>query len=189
MLMQRSDTRQKSQGNVTVINNVSRGATFEFSQNKLSGSADYDEADAETIDAAMLLDRLAQLEDRLGVIARTVNEEIQLFIASVSIRDSEVMLEDSRIMREDSQIMKQQAARTTLLTTLAVIYLPLQLITGIFGMNIKEITGDGRPRWWACLAALGAGGVLTFLVYLAVKWWQWRRSQRKVREAEKEKEA
>jgi protein-S-isoprenylcysteine O-methyltransferase Ste14 len=123
------------------------------------------------------------------VIAKTVNEEIQLFIASVSIRDSEVMLADSKIMREDSQIMKQQAARTTLLTTLAVIYLPLQLITGIFGMNIKEITGDGIPRWWACLAALGAGGVLTFLVYLAVKWWQWRSSQRKTREAEKDKEA
>ena len=85
--------------------------------------------------------------------------------------------------------MKQQAARTTLLTTLAVIYLPLQLITGIFGMNIKEITGDGIPKWWACLAALGAGGGLTFLVYLAVKWWQWRSSRQKAREAEKDKEA
>jgi Mg2+ and Co2+ transporter CorA len=147
-----------------------------------------DQADSEALNAATLLDKLAQLEDRLGVIAKTVNEEIQLFIASVSIPDSEVMLADSKIMREDSQIMKQQAARTTLLTTLAVIYLPLQLITGIFGMNIREITGDGGPRWWACLAALGAGGVLTFLVYLAVKWWQRRASQRKVREGEKEKE-
>lgn len=135
-----------------------------------------------------LLERLAQLEDRLGVIAKTVNEEIQLFIASVSVRDSEVMLADSKIMREDSQIMKQQAARTTLLTTLAVIYLSLQLITGIFGMNIREITGDGVPRWWACLAALGAGGGLTFLVYLTVKWWQWRGSQREKREAGKDKE-
>jgi len=144
----------------------------------------------------MLLDKLAQLEDRLGIVAKTVNEEIQLFIASVSLRDSETMLtdskimrEDSQVMREDSQIMKQQAARTTLLTTLAVIYLPLQLITGIFGMNIKEITGDGRPRWWACLAALGAGAILTFLVYLAVEWWQWRMYQQKAREAEKEKDA
>lgn len=128
------------------------------------------EEDTEAIDAATLLDKLAQLEARLEALSKTVNEEIQLFIASVSIRDSELML-------ADSQIMKQQTARTTLLTTLAVIYLPLQLITGIFGMNIKEITGDGIPRWWACLAALGAGGVLTFLVYLAVKWWHWRLSQ------------
>jgi hypothetical protein len=114
---------------------------------------------------------------------------VAVFIASVSIRDSEVMLADSRIMREDSQIMKQQAARTTLLTTLAIIYLPLQLITGIFGMNIQEITGNERPRWWACLATLGVSGILTFLVYLAVKWWQRRDYQRQQREEEKEKEA
>jgi Mg2+ and Co2+ transporter CorA len=105
------------------------------------------------------------------------------------LADSKIMREDSQVMREDSQIMKQQAARTTLLATLAVIYLPLQLITGIFGMNIKETTGDGIPRWWACLAALGAGSALTFLVYLAVKWWQWRDAQRKAREKEKEREA
>jgi Mg2+ and Co2+ transporter CorA len=172
-----------------VINNVSPGATLNFSSVNRFGQAGSKEADTEALDAVALLDRLAQLEGRLGEAAKTVNEEIQLFIASVSIRDSEVMLADSKIMREDSQIMKQQAARTTLLTTLAVIYLPLQLITGIFGMNIQEITADGSLRWWACLAALGVGGVLTCLVYLAVKWWQWRRSQRKAREGEKEKEA
>lgn len=55
------------------------------------------ETASEEIDAATLLDKLAQLEDRLGVITKTVNEEIQLFIASVSIRDSEVMLADSKI--------------------------------------------------------------------------------------------
>jgi hypothetical protein len=140
------------------------------------------------IDLAVLLDKVAKLEERPRIMTKTVNEEIQLFIASISIRDSEVMMADSRIMREDSQIIKQQAARTTLLTTLAVIYLPLQLVTGIFGMNIKEITGDGGPRWWACLIALGVGGVLTFLVYLGVKWWQWRDSLRKKRDGEKEKE-
>jgi hypothetical protein len=144
--------------------------------------------DATHIDLAILLDKVAKLEEILETMTKTVNEEIQLFIASISIRDSEVMMADSRIMREDSQVMKQQAARTTLLTTLAVVYLPLQLITGIFGMNIKEITRDGGPRWWACLIALGVGGVLTFLVYLGVKWWQWRDSLRKERDGEKEKE-
>lgn len=132
-----------------------------------------EETNVETINLSALIDRLAGLETRLEAITRTVNEEVQLFNTSISIRDSEVLLADSRIM-------KQQAARTTLLTTLAIIYLPLQLITGIFGINIKEITGDGRPRWWACFAALGVGGALTFLVCLSVKWWrQWRDSLRK----------
>lgn len=181
-ILQLSDGRQKSQGHITVINNISPGATLHLSGVDSLSNPTGAEDDAEPIDTATLLYKLAQHETRLEALAKTVNEEIQLFIASVSIRDSEVMLADSKIM-------KQQAARTTLLTTLAVIYLPLQLVTGIFGMNIKEITGDGIPRWWACLAALGGGGALTFLVYLAVKWWQWRRSQREVREREKEKEA
>lgn len=124
-----------------------------------------------------LLEKLAKLEDRLGVITKTLNDEIQLFIASVSVRDSEVMLADSKMM-------KKQAARTTLLTTLAVIYLPLQLITGIFGMNIEEIT-DGRPRWWACLAALGAAVVVTILVYVGVWLWQRRASRKEVQDEEK----
>jgi Mg2+ and Co2+ transporter CorA len=169
------------------------GAVVNLTDNARFHSDEQTAADA--IDAATLLDKLANLEERLVVISKTVNEEIQLFIASISIRDSETMMadskimrEDSKVMREDSQIMKQQAARTTLLTSLAVIYLPLQLITGIFGMNIQEITGDARPRWWAYLIALGVGGVLTFLVYLGVKWWQWRDSLRKKRDGEKEKE-
>jgi hypothetical protein len=139
------------------------------------------EADTDAINTSTLLDKLGQLEIMLGKIAKTINEEIQLFIGSVSSRDSEVML-------ADSQIMKQQASRTTLLTYLAVIYLPLQLITGIFGMNIKEITGDASLRWWACFIALGACCLLTFLVFLAVRWWRKRRdSQHKERGNEKEK--
>lgn len=49
--------------------------------------------------------------------------------------------------------MKQQARRATLLTILAVIYLPLTLVTGISGMNIKEINA-GAPLAWACVVAL-----------------------------------
>jgi hypothetical protein len=139
------------------------------------------EADTDAINTSTLLDKLAQLEIMLGKIAKTINEEIQLFIGSVTSRDSEVML-------ADSQIMKQQASRTTLLTYLAVIYLPLQLITGIFGMNIKEITGDASLRWWACFIALGTCCLLTFLIFLAVRWWRKKRDfQHKERESEKEK--
>jgi Mg2+ and Co2+ transporter CorA len=49
--------------------------------------------------------------------------------------------------------MKKQAQRAYLLTILAVIYLPLTLVTGIFGMNLKEIN-DGVPRFWACILGL-----------------------------------
>lgn len=45
-------------------------------------------------------------------------------------------------MKEDSAIMKRQSRRATVLTLLAAIYLPLSLVTSIFGMNIQEITKD-----------------------------------------------
>jgi Mg2+ and Co2+ transporter CorA len=40
----------------------------------------------------------------------------------------------------------KQAEIATMLTLLAAVYLPLQLVTGIFGMNIAEIN-DGVPAW------------------------------------------
>ena len=63
-------------------------------------------------------------------------------------------------MKEDSAIMKKQAARATLLTVLAAIYLPLSLVTGIFGMNIKEIN-NGVPSFWACILGVVVIGGLT----------------------------
>jgi Mg2+ and Co2+ transporter CorA len=68
--------------------------------------------------------------------------------------------------------MKAQAQRATLLTILAVIYLPLTLVTGIFGMNIKEING-GTPLFWACLLGLLVVAGLTAAGFFG--YWYWRR--------------
>lgn len=142
----------------------------------------YEDDTTEALDIPDLLKRLTNLEARLDTIARTLNEEVQLFIALVTIQDSEILIADSKIMKE-------QAARTTLLTTLAVIYLPLQLITGIFGMNVREITGSGSVSWWACLIALSIGALITLLVFLGVRWWnRGRDSQRTKREEQEKKE-
>lgn len=97
------------------------------------------------------------LEECIDAVTKLVNDEIQLFIGSVQVRDSEAM--------------RQQAERATMLTLLAAVYLPLQLVTGIFGMNIWEINA-GAPKWWACLAALAVAGGLTsglIAAYLMLK--------------------
>lgn len=52
-----------------------------------------------------------------------------------------------------SSVSVDQAARGTLLTRLAFLYVPLSFVTGIFGMNITEING-GTPRWWTLLVSL-----------------------------------
>ncbi|KAK4630464.1 uncharacterized protein CLAFUR5_08096 [Fulvia fulva] len=51
-----------------------------------------------------------------------------------------------------AQSANDLAERGMWLTLIAAVYLPLTLVTGIFGMNIKEIN-DGNPRWWACVTA------------------------------------
>jgi Mg2+ and Co2+ transporter CorA len=81
--------------------------------------------------------------------------------------------------------MKQQAQRANLLTILAAIYLPLTLVTGIFGMNILEIN-DHAPRFWMCLAALGVVGGTTAVGFFAYRYWYRGHQRRELEERERE---
>lgn len=60
--------------------------------------------------------------------------------------------------------MKRQSRRATLLTLLAAFYLPLTLVTGIFGMNIKEFD-DVKPSFVLCFEALFAVIAVTLFFY------------------------
>lgn len=107
---------------------------------------------------------LTQIDD----INRELNEDIQLIIGAVTIQDSEAM--------------KLQAERATLLTLLAAIYLPLTVVTGIFGMNIKEIN-DGSPSFKACIEALAVAAVATgIFVFTYSRWRRWRKTQEQQRQ-------
>jgi len=81
----------------------------------------------------------------------------------------------------------KQAERATMLTLLAAVYLPLQLVTGIFGMNIAEIN-DGVPAWRACVVALAVAGVLTVGVFAGAWWWRKRRERLVVERARRGRE-
>lgn len=82
--------------------------------------------------------------------------------------------------------MKRQAQRATLLTVLAVIYLPLTLVTGIFGMNIRQIDSD-TTELWTCLVGLAAIAGITTAGYYGYKYWRHRRGEQK-KEAQLEKD-
>lgn len=60
--------------------------------------------------------------------------------------------------------MKQQGRRAPQLTLLAALYLPLTLVTGIFGMNIKEFD-DVKPPFILCFEALFAVIAVTLVFY------------------------
>ncbi|KAI7307139.1 hypothetical protein KC315_g13887 [Hortaea werneckii] len=103
-----------------------------------------------------------------------IDETIQLVMGTITIKEAQT----SRVNSE----------RATVLTFLACIYLPLSLVTGIFGMNIKEING-GAPSWWVCLIALAviAFGTLglgfwlypTAAVHTLKRWASWAASRSK----------
>lgn len=118
----------------------------------------------------------SHLLNELNKLDKEPNDEIHLIIGAVTVQDS-------AFMKEQTVRMEQQAERATLLTFLAAIYLPLTLVTGIFGMNIREID-QGAPTFRACLAALGIAAACTILFVLCYRYrksWERLLSRRKDR--------
>ncbi|SMQ54846.1 unnamed protein product [Zymoseptoria tritici ST99CH_3D7] len=100
-----------------------------------------------------------------------LNQALQLVVAQISIEQTAASLEMSNIMARDSAIGIKNGERSTQLTLLAAIYLPLTLATGIFGMNITEIN-DGTPRfWWAIVVAvlllIPSGIFITYILLIS----------------------
>ncbi|KAH7354869.1 hypothetical protein BKA65DRAFT_581473 [Rhexocercosporidium sp. MPI-PUGE-AT-0058] len=104
-----------------------------------------------------LIDETAKLEGFLM-------ETLQLFMSSVSVQDSRMSINQSR--------------RGSQLTLLALIYVPLSFITGIFGMNVQQINSSGL-NIWVCFVTLVPVIVITFLVFLAVKLYSDRKAEMK----------
>ena len=73
-------------------------------------------------------------------------QTFQLFMSSISVQDSQASIE--------------QARRSVQITLLAFVYVPLSFVTGIFGMNIRELNGTG-VHIWACLITLAVVILIT----------------------------
>lgn len=117
---------------------------------------------------------LQGLQERLDVIKEDLNEEIQIAIGLVQVHDA--------------QTMKKQTTWTMVLTVLAAIYLPMTLVTGIFGMNITEISSEATApdAWWAfgAWAVIFAVTLAGILLYAVVR--KWRAKNKRKRKADLE---
>lgn len=107
--------------------------------------------------AKLLEDDMDALQERLDAIKEDLNEEIQVAIGTVQVHDA--------------QIMREQTKVTVVLAVLAAVYLPMTLVTGIFGMNITEISSEATaPSAWSVVVAwvvtlgLTAIGIGTYIV-------------------------
>jgi len=79
--------------------------------------------------------------------------------------------------------MKKQTTWTMVLTVLAAVYLPMTLFTGIFGMNITEISAEARApnAWWAfgAWAVVFAVTLAGILLYAVVRKWKARNKRKR----------
>lgn len=81
---------------------------------------------------------------------RLLMETFQILMSSISVRDSQLSIEQSQ--------------RATRLTQLAFIYVPLSFVTGIFGMNVQEISATGLSIW-VCFVTLAIIVALTVSIF------------------------
>lgn len=116
-------------------------------------------------DPRKLPETFADLDARFQTLMATLNDEIQIMIGFVQV-------EDAKSTMRQATLMAKQAGWTVSLAVLAAFYLPMTLATGIFGMNIKEITGDGKTNrygvviTWAVAFVLTAGYVRASAVHM-----------------------
>jgi hypothetical protein len=119
-----------------------------------------------SIQPSNLSEILCKVAGEIETLDKELNDEIHLIIGAVTVQDSDAN--------------KVQTERAILLTALAAIYLPLTLVTGIFGMNIKDIN-DGSPSWRACGIVLAVMAFCTMIFVLAYREWRRRRRGRQER--------
>jgi heme/copper-type cytochrome/quinol oxidase subunit 2 len=75
-------------------------------------------------------------------------------------------------MKEQATVTARQTAWTVALTVLAAVYLPMTLVTGIFGMNITEVSSEKTApnAWWAVgawmvVVALTVTGMSLYMMF------------------------
>jgi hypothetical protein len=122
--------------------------------------------EVKSIDVRDIPTLLKELEGRISTMIRTVNEDIQIVIGSVQV--------------EDARVMKRQTEWMVVLTVLAAIYLPMSLVTGIFGMNITDLSAEtpAPDKWtvvrtWAVIFGITIGSILVYaLVRYVLRYWR-----------------
>ncbi|KAM7183025.1 hypothetical protein V8F33_013853 [Rhypophila sp. PSN 637] len=116
--------------------------------NKLNGTASQQH---ETVINSLLADYHAALQR-----AEALNQEC---VQGMSIVAHNATIQESKkAMAETRNVTK--------LTQLAAVFVPLTFVTGIFGMNVREMGVDGSPPMWTWSVACLVACLMTLLFFL-----------------------
>ena len=107
---------------------------------------------------------LAEAED----LSRFLMDTFTLLLSSTSVQEA-------KMSRDETINSSKQALRATQLTLLASIYVPLSFVTGVFGMNLKEVNGS-QLSVWVFFVALAIAAIVTAAIFWAIH----RHSKRKL---------
>lgn len=131
-----------------------------------------------------LSETYSELDARLRALIAALNDDIQIVIGSVQIQDAKAMKRQADLTMQltettmrQTEVSIRQTRWTVALAILAAFYLPMTLVTGIYGMNIKEISGDKGPHWWWVVVtwAITMGITVGCIGRYALVEWQWYR--------------
>jgi len=135
-------------------------------------------------DLSKLSETFSELDARLRAVIAALNDEIQIVIGSVQIQDAKAMKRQADLTMQltestmrQTEVSVRQTRWTVALAVLAALYLPMTLVTGIFGMNIKEVTGGEGPNWWWVIVtwAIAMGMTVGCVGRYALAEWEWYR--------------
>ena len=139
---------------------------------------------SESAGLSKLSETFNDFDARLRATIVALNDETQIVIGSVQIQDAKAMklqadltMELTKTTMHQTKVSIRQTRWTVVLAVVAALYLPMTLVTGIYGMNIKEISGDKGPNWWwvvvtwAMTMAITVGSVGRYAL-LEWRWYQ-----------------
>jgi len=99
---------------------------------------------------AMPLVFLSEMQHDAAALDEFLTNSLNLLLATIALRDSQ---------------------RADMLTWLAALYVPLSFVTGIFGMNLRELNDSSLPVW-ICLEVLGVVLLVTAALVIGYKSWK-----------------
>ncbi|MGH8531911.1 MAG: CorA family divalent cation transporter [Gammaproteobacteria bacterium] len=84
------------------------------------------------------------------------------------VDDLDTIQERAKLLQEElaGRVAEMTSRNLVILSIVTTVFLPITLITGIFGMNVAGLPGleDGSAFWWVILGM--AGVVLLVLILL-----------------------
>ncbi|KAG6997601.1 hypothetical protein G7Y79_00039g075630 [Physcia stellaris] len=90
-----------------------------------------------------------------------IRDWLQLRVSSLALQESKKSIQLANLQIEESQ-------RVKIVTILAFVYVPLNLATSIFGMNIQQLNRNGQPIWVFLVTTIVAVWVTSF-VWFAIE--------------------